>query len=138
MVAGANQALQRDAEREAAALPVPARVFGFVSNIHELMDAADVAVSKPGGLTTSEAMAKGLPMLIVDPIPGQEQRNAEYLLENGAARRLYEPDDAPHKIEAMLGSPGQLAEMQKCARRLGHPQAAAEIVRDICLRCRAG
>jgi processive 1,2-diacylglycerol beta-glucosyltransferase len=134
VVAGANKELQQQAEREASRLSLPARVLGFVNNIHELMDAADVVVSKPGGLTTSEAMAKGLPMLIVDPIPGQEQRNGEYLLEHGAAGRLYEPEDASHKIAAMLGNRDQMARMRQNARQLGRPESATEIVRDVLRR----
>jgi processive 1,2-diacylglycerol beta-glucosyltransferase len=87
MVAGKNPDLRREAEEIAKSLPVPVRVYGFVTNIHELMDAADLVISKPGGLTTSEVLAKGKPLMIVDPIPGQEQRNCEFLLEAGAAAR---------------------------------------------------
>ena len=60
-------------------------VKGFVIIVSTIMDAADCIVTKPGGLTTSESMAKGLPMVIVNPIPGQEQRNAEFLVNQGVA-----------------------------------------------------
>ncbi len=131
VVAGANEELRREAEAVAAGAPIPIRIFGFVSNIHELMDASDLVVSKPGGLTSAELMAKAKPMLIVDPIPGQEQRNCEYLLEAGAAIRLAEIEDAPHRIRALLSDADRLHAMQTAARRIGRPHAAREIARDI-------
>ena len=100
------------------------------------MDAADLVISKPGGLTTAEALAKGRPMLIVDPIPGQEQRNAEWLLENGAARRLHEVADAPWKIREIIGNPAQLEAMAACAEAHGRPHAASDILADV--HARAG
>jgi len=99
--------------------------------MHELMDAADVIVSKPGGLTSSEVLAKGKPMIVIDPIPGQEQRNCECLLEAGAALRLFEIEDAPYKIETLLADAPRRARMAQNARALGRPQAAAEIVADV-------
>ncbi len=62
--------------------------FGFTDKVDLMMDAADCIVTKPGGLTTSEALAKGLPMIIANPIPGQEDRNLEFLLNNGAAMKI--------------------------------------------------
>ena len=57
--------------------------FGFVDNIDIIMDAADCIITKPGGLTTSESLAKRIPMILINPIPGQEERNMEFLLNNG-------------------------------------------------------
>ncbi len=59
--------------------------YGFVKNVDELMDAADCILTKPGGLTVSESLAKGLPMILMNPIPGHEERNVEFLLNNGMA-----------------------------------------------------
>jgi processive 1,2-diacylglycerol beta-glucosyltransferase len=131
VVAGANEKLRKEAIAAASSLQIPVKVFGFVDNIHELMDASDVVISKPGGLTTSEVLAKGKPMIVIDPIPGQEQRNCEYLLESGAAMRLYEPEDAPYKVQTFLTDPVRLMRMQMNAREISHPHAAREIVRDI-------
>ena len=58
-------------------------IYGYVDNVDVMMDAADCIITKPGGITTSEAMAKGLPMIMVNPIPGHEMRNAEFMLNNG-------------------------------------------------------
>ncbi len=131
VVAGANATLKKRAEAAAASTPVPVRVYGYVNNMHELMDAADLVVSKPGGLTTAELLAKGKPLLIVDPIPGQEQRNAEYLMEAGAGVRLYDPADAAYRVGEILGTPGRLAEMGARARAIGRPRAAHDIVADL-------
>ncbi len=80
--------------------------YGYVTNVDELMDASDCIVSKPGGLTTSETLAKRLPMIICDPIPGHEQRNAEFLQNNGVAMALggaYSVVDAVHQIFSVQG-----------------------------------
>lgn len=137
VVAGANKELKERAEEAARGISTPVTVFGFVNNIHELMDASDLIISKPGGLTTSEVMAKGKPMLIIDPIPGQEQRNCEYLLESGAAARLFDIDDAGYKIKSLLADKARLARMGRSARQIGHPTAALDIAKDI-LRRHAG
>jgi processive 1,2-diacylglycerol beta-glucosyltransferase len=91
------------------------------------MAAADLLVSKPGGLTSSEALAMGLPILIVSPIPGQEARNTYYLLEHGAAAKAMHPATAAVKLEEVLSDPARLDRMAEAARRLGRPRAAFDI-----------
>lgn len=130
-VAGANEPLRKEADAVASEARRPVTVLGRVDNVHELMDASDIIVGKSGGLTSSEAMAKGRPMIITDPIPGQEQRNCEFLLEAGAALRLYEAPDAPFLVKSLLEDPDRLARMQRNARRIGRPHAARDIVEDI-------
>lgn len=134
VVAGRNEEMKRESEAAARKLSVPVKVLGFVNNVHELMDAADLVVSKPGGLTSSEVLAKGKPLLIVDPIPGQEQRNCEYLLEAGAAARLFDVEDAACKIRELLGDSARLAHMARNAKRIGRPAAASEIAGDVMTR----
>jgi len=137
VVAGANETLRQEAEEAARGIGLQVKVFGFVKNIHELMDASDLVVTKPGGLTSSEVLAKGKPMLIIDPIPGQEQRNCEYLLEGGAALRLYDVQDAPWKVESLLADARRLKAMREAARSLAKPSAAADIAQDVVRRsCR--
>jgi processive 1,2-diacylglycerol beta-glucosyltransferase len=131
VVAGRNEDLKREIEEAAAALTIPVRVFGFVDNIHELMDAVELVISKPGGLTTAEALAKGKPMIVIDPIPGQEQRNSDFLLEAGAAIRLHEVGDAPFKIQMLLGDPGRLARMRECIANIARPHASQVIAADV-------
>ncbi len=131
VVAGSNEQLRHDAEELAARIETPVSVYGFVRNIDVMMDACELIVTKPGGLTSSEALAKSKPMLIVNPIPGQEQRNCEVLLESGAAARLFEVDDACHKIRTLLSDPPRLQRMSRSARDLSRPSAARTIAADI-------
>ena len=127
VVAGKNAKLEAECRALAAKLPVPVKVYGFVNNMHELMDAADIVVTKPGGLTTTEILAKGKPMALVAPIPGQEQRNAEYLLEEGAAVRLYDVADAAHYLRRWLFDPVRIRRMSAAAQAIAKPFAAQEI-----------
>jgi processive 1,2-diacylglycerol beta-glucosyltransferase len=115
---------------------MPCFVFGFVSRLHELVSVADVVVSKPGGLTASEVLAAGRPLVITDPIPGQEQRNGEWLLEKGAAVRLMEPGDAPDKIAGLLADPVWMEALRQAALRAAHPEAAAVIAGLVMKRVR--
>lgn len=127
VVAGKNAALEKECRALAAKLSIPVRVHGFVTNMHELMDAADLIVTKPGGLTTNEILAKGKPMALVSPIPGQEQRNCEYLLEQGAAVRLYDVGDAAYALEALLSDSARMKHMSAAARAIARPDAAKDI-----------
>lgn len=135
LVAGKNAALEKECRAVAAKLAVPVKVHGFVTNMHELMDAADVIVTKPGGLTTSEILAKGKPMVLIAPIPGQEQRNCEYLLEQGAAVRLYDVADAAFYLEDLLANPVRIARMASAARAIAKPAAANEIAAAVIAKC---
>ena len=102
-------------------------MIGFTTEMHELMAAADVLVGKPGGLTTSEALARGLAFVIVNPIPGQEERNADHLLEQGAAIRCNNLPVLAWKIDCLSTIPRAWRRMQEQARRLARPNAARDI-----------
>lgn len=134
VVAGSNEQMKKQAEELVATIRTPMTVYGFVSNMDVMMSACDLIVSKPGGLTSSEVLAKSKPMLIINPIPGQEQRNCEVLLENGAAARLFEIDDAYYKIKTLLENTTRMTQMSRNAEKLGHPNAANDIVADILSR----
>ena len=131
-VCGRNEALK--AELSAAVKMFPKRspvsftLLGFTNEMDELMTAADLYVGKPGGLTTSEALAKGLPMVVINPIPGQEERNSDHLLEEGVAIRCNNLPALAFKIDTLLDTPGRLARMAENARALGKPEAAFAIV----------
>lgn len=106
-------------------------VLGYSDRMHELMRMSDLFIGKPGGLTTSEALACGLPMAIVSPIPGQEERNSDHLLEEGAAVKCNELTTIAFKIDRLLKDPPRLARMAAAARALGRPDAAHEVVRTL-------
>lgn len=126
VVCGRNEELRR--ELAAQDRRHPTRVLGFASNMHELMTVADLIITKPGGLTSSEALAVGRPLLILDPIPGQEAANSDFLLERGAAAKVNRAEDLPFKIGQLL-SGKKLQELARAAKALGRPTAAAEICR---------
>jgi processive 1,2-diacylglycerol beta-glucosyltransferase len=96
--------------------------------MHDLMKVSDLFMGKPGGLTTSEALACGLPMVVLSPIPGQEERNSDHLLEEGAAIKCNEFTTIAYKLDRLLDDPQRL-EMMRCrAKELGRPHAADTIV----------
>jgi processive 1,2-diacylglycerol beta-glucosyltransferase len=103
---------------------------GFTTEMDQYMAAADLMVGKAGGLTTSEALARALPMALIEPIPGQEDRNADHLLEAGAAIRCNNLPAAAWKIAALLDDPPRLTRMRDATRSLGRPGAAAAIAED--------
>jgi processive 1,2-diacylglycerol beta-glucosyltransferase len=103
---------------------------GFTTEMDKYMAAADLMVGKAGGLTTSEALARALPMALIEPIPGQEERNADHLLEAGAAIRCNNLPAAAWKIAVLLDDAGRFSRMRDAARALGKPSAAARIAED--------
>ena len=104
--------------------------LGITPYISKYMASADLLVGKAGGLTTSEALARALPMALIEPIPGQEERNADHLLESGTAIRCNNLPAAAWKIAGLLDDPARLARMRDAARRMGRPDAAATIAED--------
>ncbi|MFQ6057661.1 MAG: glycosyltransferase [Anaerolineae bacterium] len=130
VVAGRNEGLRH--RLEATRWEVPTRVYGFVTHMPELMAAADLIVTKAGPGTISEALVMGLPILISDFVPGQEEGNVRYVVEGGAGLLA----DTPQKLAAALGEllaagSEALARMAANARRLARPEAALEIARLI-------
>jgi processive 1,2-diacylglycerol beta-glucosyltransferase len=130
-ICGRSAELKQRVERtvaKATGSRVTVKVVGYTTEMDEYMTAADVVVGKPGGLTTSEALAKGLVFVIVNPIPGQEERNADHLLEEGAAIRCNNLPTLAYKIDRLLDDPARFESMQAASRRLARPNAARDIV----------
>ena len=105
--------------------------IGYTNEMDEYMTASDLVLGKPGGLTTSEAMSKGLAFVIVDPIPGQEERNSDHLLEEGMAIRCNNLPTLSYKLGNLLDDRQRVARMQANSKRLGHPNAARDIVNRV-------
>jgi processive 1,2-diacylglycerol beta-glucosyltransferase len=108
----------------------PGRLFplGFTTTVERLMSAADLVVTKPGGLSVSECLAKARPMLLVSPIPGQEERNADYLLEAGAAVKAVDGATLVYKLSRLLADPGRLKKMSEAAHGIARPHAARDVI----------
>jgi processive 1,2-diacylglycerol beta-glucosyltransferase len=127
-LAGRNEAVKKELESIEVPSRHRAKVIGFTDQIDELMAVADVVVSKPGGLTTSETLARGAVMAIVNPIPGQESRNSDYLLENGAAIKVNNLGTLAYKIDSLLNDEARLARLKVNVARLARPRAAYDVV----------
>jgi processive 1,2-diacylglycerol beta-glucosyltransferase len=134
-ICGRNEELKERLNKLASRIKPDANVllkpFGYTKEMDELMTASDLVLGKPGGLTTSEALAKGLVFVIVNPIPGQEERNSDHLLEGAAAIRCNNLPTLSYKLDRLLADPQRFKSMQANARRMGHPNAAKEIVEQL-------
>jgi processive 1,2-diacylglycerol beta-glucosyltransferase len=128
VVCGRNDELRRQIEQLVAPAGDRYRVLGYTTEMPQLLREADLFIGKPGGLSASECMAAGLPMVLVNPIPGQEVRNGDYLMEQGAAVRCNTPSTIGWKIDEVLREPGRLQRMQASAQRIGRPMAAADVL----------
>ncbi|HYL07902.1 MAG TPA: glycosyltransferase, partial [Candidatus Udaeobacter sp.] len=129
VVCGRNQQLRDEMTALVASKPDRYRVIGYTTEMAALMRVATLFVGKPGGLSSSECMAAGVPMVLINPIPGQEVRNSDFLLEEGAAVRCNYATTIGYKIATLLDAPDRLARMAANARRIGRPDAAAVIVK---------
>jgi processive 1,2-diacylglycerol beta-glucosyltransferase len=127
-LAGRNAALL--AQLKTIATKYPGRLWpmGFTSSIERVMAAADFAITKPGGLTSSECLAMHLPMIVVSPIPGQEERNADFLLESGAALKAVDAASLEFKVSRLLAHPNNLVAMRERMRVVARPDAAAVVL----------
>lgn len=131
VVAGRNAGLRKDLQLLSRSLRHPVQVIGYTRRIPELMADADLLVTKPGALTCSEALAAGLPMVLVNAIPGQEEENARHLAQNGAAIWAEEKSQLNRTVQQLLANPLLLQTMREQAQRMGRPDAARQIVRQL-------
>jgi processive 1,2-diacylglycerol beta-glucosyltransferase len=134
-VCGRNEELKTRLERLAREKLNNERVrfhpIGFTREMDEYMSAADLIVGKPGGLTTSEALAKGLIFVVVNPIPGQEERNSDHLLEKGCAIKCNNLPVLAYKIDALIGDPPRFDAMRENVRNFARPNASREVVEKL-------
>jgi len=100
------------------------KLEGFTRIMERYLRVADIVISKPGGLTSSECLASGCAMIVVSPYPGQEQRNSDFLLEAGVATRCQDLHLLPHKVDELASQPARLTEMQRRATQLARPKAS--------------
>ena len=101
--------------------------YGFINNVDEFMDAADCIITKPGGLTVTESMAKHLPMILVDPIPGQENRNVEFLVNNGVALYVWNHYGLGNAINIFYNNDIRRGELLTALSRMAKPGAVSDL-----------
>ena len=127
VVAGKDKQLLARLQRMGGHLPFPVHTFGYVEQIADFMSAASLLVTKAGGVTTAEALALGLPMVIYRAIPGQEEANAAYLCRHGAAISARHHGELGEACRGLLAAPARLRGMGLAAARLGRPHASADV-----------
>ena len=104
---------------------------GYTDQVPELMACADLVITKPGGLSTSECLVMGLPMLLINPIPGQEERNATLLLQEGVAQRADDEATLIYRLRRLLSDPEALREMRSKTSLLAQPHAAHRVLQHV-------
>lgn len=131
VIVGKNRRLEKRVAEEARRDGADVRVLGFVENVFDWMHAADVLVTKPGGLSTSEALAAGVPLVLLRPLPGQEERNARYLVSRGAALRARNVGELVRAVDSVLDDDRVAQRVRASAAALAHPDAAERIAARI-------
>ncbi|HEY8240736.1 MAG TPA: glycosyltransferase, partial [Kiritimatiellia bacterium] len=134
VVCGSNPALREEVLEKVQTLDAKHLVFhvlGYTNEMHEWMGIADLFIGKPGGLTTSEALASNLPMMIFQPIPGQEWRNSDHLLEQGVAIKCNQITVMAYKVDELLADPARMRRMSAAARKLAKPDAARTVIETL-------
>jgi processive 1,2-diacylglycerol beta-glucosyltransferase len=129
VVAGSNKKLYNSLKRKIKRYNKKLLVFGYVDNINELMGVSDILISKPGGITTAEALSKKIPLVIIRPIPGQEASNTAYLTLKEAAIKVDEVKNIGLVIEELLENPEKLKRLSEHAARIAKPNAAMDIAK---------
>lgn len=135
VICGINKKLIRWLKKKSAHSQKRILSFEYVENIDEFMEIASFIITKPGGLTISEALTKGLPLVIVKPIPGQEAANANFLVKKGAALKVDEVNEIANTVKELLINKEKLAYMSLQARQISKPKAAFDIASLILKLC---
>lgn len=130
VVTGNNKNLFNSLKNQAAkGTKKPILPLGYVNNVDELMTVSDLVITKPGGITTAEALTKKLPMLIIKPIPGQEANNAGYLTMLGAAIKVDDLEKTHEVIDDLFLSTERLESLRKSAAKISKPNASFDIAK---------
>jgi len=129
VVCGKNGRLFSKLSRRSDHTRKKVRIFGFVDNVDELMEISTCLITKPGGVTTAEALTKSLPMILLTPIGGQESANAEFLLREGIALKVRAPKEVIDLTQGLLEHPARLQEMRRSAEKQRRPTSALELAR---------
>jgi processive 1,2-diacylglycerol beta-glucosyltransferase len=131
VVAGRNEALTDALEGLTDGPAMRLRLLGFIDYVDDLVTASDLVVSKAGGLIVSETLGRGTPMLVIDPIPGQEEWNSDYVVSAGAGVQLRMVESVPGTVQQLLAHPKRLAALRAGAQEAGRPRAALDIAEQV-------
>lgn len=131
VVAGRNQTLVESLADLSSTPRLRLQVYGYINYVDDLIVASDLVVTKAGGLIISEVLARGVPLVVIDPIPGQEEWNADFVVSSGAGVQLRMSESVPATVERLISQPALLTDMGAAARKVGQPRAASEIAEQV-------
>jgi len=130
-ITGKNEAKKAELEELGKTLSMPMKVLGYAGNVNEWMDACDLIISKPGGLTTSEIFAKKIPMIILDPMPGLEEMLIPTIVGTGGAVSAKTPEEGAKAAEEFIRNPATRAQFEQNLEKAGKPFAAFDVAADL-------
>ena len=132
-IAGRNRSMKEKFEElvENTSREDTIKILEYTNKVPELMSISDLVVTKPGGLTTTESLASGLPIIVINPIPGQEEENAEFLEQNGVAIWIKKEDNVKEVLENIFNNPDKMLEMKVKARLLAKKNSTQDICKII-------
>jgi processive 1,2-diacylglycerol beta-glucosyltransferase len=131
VISGTNNRLNTYLNRRIRKITKKVILMGYTDSVDELMSISDIIITKPGGLTVSEALAKKMPIVIINPIPGQEAKNTEFLLKEGAAVRASNEHDAAILVDNLCSTEVKLEDMKRNAERISRPNSAIDIAKTL-------
>ncbi len=131
VVTGKNESLRKRVEKITQRFIIPVHTFGFVNNMETLMDASELIITKPGGISSSEAISRRIPLIFISPVRGQEIKNIEFLIEEGVALYPKKIKDIPRVVVQILGNQRKLKMMHDRLNEFGKPRASIDIAKVV-------
>lgn len=129
VVCGHNDDLVKKITSLKDILKIDIKTLGFIDNVYEYMEIANILISKSGGITVTESLDKELPMIVISPIPGQETRNSDFILNHGAAIKIEKAEELKNVIEDLMANPGKIQKMKESIRKIRMPYASYDIAK---------
>jgi processive 1,2-diacylglycerol beta-glucosyltransferase len=130
-ITGSNSKLKKQLEKHANTTNNLVKIFSYTDKVADLMEVSDFIITKPGGITITEALVKSLPIIVTSPLPGVEERNSNFLLNNGAAVRLLENENIESVLNQIMDNPLRINQMKTMASQLAKPDSSKEIIKLI-------
>jgi len=127
-ITGQNQKLKKQLEKYSINTGKSVKILSYTEKVSDIMDVSDLIITKPGGMTITESLVKELPIVIMSPIPGQEEKNAQFLLANGAAIRITQNDNVESVLSQIIDDPSRVLHMKEKARLLAKPNSCEDII----------
>lgn len=129
VVCGHNKELVSKIEAVRNTTDVPIKILGFVDNVYEYMEVSDILISKSGGITVSESLAKEIPLVVISPIIGQETRNSDFIVKRGASVKIDKVSDLKNLLEYLIDNPSKMRDMRQAIRTIKKPESCYDVAK---------